>query len=125
MSEHPIVRVVPGLRYRWEIQVNPDGSKTLLVREGLRFTAGAADMINDLYADRAQIALEHPVCVAQRVRRGTPNRSALITRIIRDLTAEHRVLIACADTANAHAIIDDLFRQIDEDGEPPGNATCA
>ena len=129
MTEHPIVRVGFGLYHPWEIQTNLDGTKTLLVREGLRLTRGAADLINDLHADRAPRAPESPVCPPlQRMRAWpppAPGRSPVIARLIHDPnTNGHRLLITCG-LLPSYTITNELYPEPDDDDEPPENTTCA
>lgn len=58
MTEYPLMRVVKDMDHVWELESNPDGSRTLLVREGTRATAYAEAMINDLARQRQEVLRE-------------------------------------------------------------------
>ena len=58
---YPLVAIRPALETPWDYEVNPDGTKTLLLRDDLGLTQTLA-MINDLLHDRlngCQIWAEH------------------------------------------------------------------
>lgn len=57
MLKYPLLRVVKEMDHQWELRANPDGTRTLLVREGTRATAHTEAMINDLERQRQAILL--------------------------------------------------------------------
>ncbi|MCS7484685.1 hypothetical protein ACFFQW_49160 [Umezawaea endophytica] len=58
---YPLVAIRPALETPWDYEVNPDGTKTLLIRDDLGL-AQTLEMINDLLHDRlngCQIWADH------------------------------------------------------------------
>jgi len=114
VSEHPIVRVVPDLDHRWEIQVNPDGSRTLLVRDGLPLTDGAVDMINDIHRDRDRCtALAAAASSAHGYRwwrESVPSRAHTITKLINAIGASDDHIPCPVSASHSDELLDDLIQ---------------
>jgi hypothetical protein len=95
------------------------------MRAGELLTEGAANMINDIHAERAA-SWPH---VGRCIQWGPPQpgRTVLIVKLVRELTENgQRVLIASNDYSGLRKIVEELFGPPDpQEADPPDNASCA